>query len=81
MDIDIILNEFASPAEASQFSDNFDALMRQVAYRIELDERGKLRWVGYNGSEELVLDREPDTTWWKRTSTRFLSWFVPESQL
>jgi hypothetical protein len=28
-----------------------------------------------------VLDKEPDTGWWKRSSTRMLSWFVPESQL
>jgi putative cardiolipin synthase len=72
---------FASPVEASQFADNFDGLMRQLAYRIELDERENLRWVGYDGAEELVLDKEPDTGWWKRSSTRMLSWFVPESQL
>lgn len=72
---------FASPVEASQFSDTFDAFMREAAYRLELDERGKLRWIGYNGTEQLSLDTEPDTSWWKRTSTRMLSWFVPESQL
>ena len=72
---------FASPAEAGEFADNFEGLMSKIAYRVELDERGKLRWVGYDGNEELVLDREPDTGWWQRTSTRMLSWFVPESQL
>lgn len=72
---------FASPVEASQFSDTFDAFMREAAYRLELDERGKLRWIGYNGTEQVSLDTEPDTSWWKRTSTRMLSWFVPESQL
>lgn len=72
---------FADPAAASRFADNFDDLMREVAYRIDLDERGSLQWVGYDDGEERVLTKEPDTTWWKRTSTRVLSWFVPESQL
>lgn len=72
---------FASPAEASRMSDNFDAIMRDTAYRLELDDVGKLTWIGYNDGSEIRLSHEPDTTWWKRTSTRILSWFVPESQL
>lgn len=72
---------FTSPAAVGQFSDNFDGLMRQIAYRVELNDHGVLRWIGYDDAEQLTFSSEPDTSWWKRTSTRVLSWFVPESQL
>lgn len=72
---------FGSPAQAANLSDNFEAMMREAAYKIVLDEDGDLEWVGEDDGKEVRYNREPDTTWWKRFSTRVLSVFVPESQL
>ncbi len=72
---------FAAPVQAATLSDNFDQLMREVAYRVVINDDGDLEWVGENDGQEIRLDREPDTSWWKRFSTQVLSVFVPESQL
>ncbi|KAA1189470.1 phospholipase D family protein [Pseudohalioglobus sediminis] len=74
---------YASPEQAGRLSEKFEAVMEQLAYRVIINDAGDLEWVGQNPDtgEEVRLSHEPDTTWWKRTSTRILSWFVPESQL
>ncbi len=72
---------YQSPREAAGMSDLFDARAITLAYRVELDDRDRLEWVTLRDGEEVRLGQEPDTTAWKRISTRFLSIFVPESQL
>jgi cardiolipin synthase C len=72
---------YASPEEAKLLSDSFDEIMQGIAYQLQLDEDGDLQWVGYRGDEQVTFFKEPDTTWWKRFSTGFLSIIVPESQL
>jgi len=56
-----------------------DALQTQT-FEAFLDEDGKLRWRGYEDGEEIVYDKEPETTW----GQRFAAWFariIPKSQL
>ena len=72
---------FGNPEEAQWLSENFDQIMDDLAYQVVLNDAGKLEWVGVENGQEVRLNKEPDTTWWKRTSTRMLSWVVPESQL
>lgn len=72
---------FASPAEAKALSEMFDSGILNLAYQVELDEGGDLTWTSLKDGEEFTLLKEPDTTWWKRFSTGFLSIIVPESQL
>lgn len=72
---------FASPVEAQTLSGIFDERIFALAYRLRLDPAGRLEWVTVNEGEEQTFSREPDTTWWKRFSTAFLSLFVPESML
>ena len=72
---------YASPEEAKLLSDSFDEIMQGIAYQLKLDEDGDLQWVGYRDDEQVTFFKEPDTTWWKRFSTGFLSIIVPESQL
>ena len=59
----------------------FDSGILNLAYQVELDEGGDLTWTSLKDGEEFTLLKEPDTTWWKRFSTGFLSIIVPESQL
>jgi putative cardiolipin synthase len=72
---------YRSPAGASRLSEVFDERAIRIAYRVELDDNGDIEWVTLKDDRELRLDKEPDTTAWKRFSTRVLSTFVPESQL
>ena len=73
---------FESPGHARRLAEIFDKQIMLVAYRVQLDEDGELEWITLdeNGQERRV-DQEPDTTFWKRFNTRFLSPIVPESQL
>jgi putative cardiolipin synthase len=72
---------YRSPDGASTLSEIFDERAIRIGYRVELDESGDIEWVTLKDERELRLDKEPDTTAWKRFSTRVLSTFVPESQL
>jgi len=56
-----------------------DALPKQT-FEVFLNEDGKLRWRGYEDGEEIIYDKEPETTW----GQRFSAWFariIPKSQL
>lgn len=72
---------YASPEEALALSQFFDESAYDIAYRVLLNDKDKLEWVTIRDGEEIRLDKEPDTTWWKRFSTGFLRFIVPESQL
>ena len=50
-------------------------------YRVLLTDEGELEWLTLEDGKEVRFDVEPETSWWKRFSTDFLSIFVPESQL
>ena len=57
-----------------------DARLATLAYRVRLNDKGKLEWHGRIGNQEVVETKEPLTGWWRR----FKAWFMkiaPESQL
>jgi putative cardiolipin synthase len=56
-----------------------EALPKQT-FEVFLNDEGKLRWRGYNGSEEVIYDKEPETTWGQRTKAWFAR-IIPKSQL
>ncbi|WP_185236122.1 phospholipase D family protein [Teredinibacter franksiae] len=72
---------FESPAYAQALHNAFDGNIAGKAYRVLLDDNGKLVWEADDNGKVIRYSHEPDTSLWKRLSTRFLSWFVPESQL
>jgi len=53
----------------------------RVAYKVELDERGKLRWRHEHNGEQEVLDREPQASWGRRFKARLYRLLPIESQL
>jgi len=71
---------FEAPDFAAQFSREFDQKVPKVAYRLELEE-GQLVWTTLENGTTIRFNKEPDTSWWKRFSTGFMSIFVPESML
>lgn len=72
---------YSSPEEAAELSAFFDQAAYDIAYRVLLNDDNKLEWVTVRDGQEVRLDKEPDTTWWKRFSTGLLRYIVPESQL
>lgn len=56
-----------------------DALPKQT-FEAFLNEDGKLRWRGYEDGEEIIYDKEPETTWGERTKAWFAR-IIPKSQL
>lgn len=72
---------FESPQYAALMAEGFDRLAMVKGYRVLLDEGGDLEWVTREDGKEVRYDKEPETSFWKRFSTEFLSLFVPESQL
>ena len=71
---------FESPGHAKMMSKAFDEKGLIKAYRVELKD-DQLEWVTLENGKKVSYDVEPDTSWWKRFSTGFLSVFVIESQL
>jgi len=56
-----------------------DALPVQT-YEVFLNEKGKVRWRGYVDGQEVIYEKEPDTTWGQRFGAGFAR-ILPKSQL
>lgn len=65
---------------AREFSELFDSLLRSQTYELFLNDKGKLRWRAFENGEEVIYDKEPDTTGWQRFKAR-LAKIIPKSQL
>ena len=48
-----------------------EALVTQT-FEVYLNEKGKLRWRGMENGQEVILDKEPHTTWWMRFKAGFM---------
>jgi putative cardiolipin synthase len=72
---------YEDPEIAKRLSKNFDSKLLTVAYRVTLDDENSLKWTTAENGKEVTFDAEPETSWWTRFSTGFLSIFVIESQL
>jgi putative cardiolipin synthase len=56
-----------------------DALHDQ-AFEVFLNDSGKVRWRGHIDGEEVIYDKEPETSWFERTKAWFAR-IIPKSQL
>ena len=68
------------PELALVYSVLIEEELQKQAFEVFLNEKGKLRWRGYKGSEEVIYDKEPETTWGQRTKAWFAR-IIPKSQL
>jgi len=55
--------------------------LNRVAYKVDLDERGKLRWTYQYGEQREVLKKSPQASWGRRFMARFYGLLPIESQL
>jgi putative cardiolipin synthase len=69
-----------SPEMAGAIAERIEQRLSDIAYRVVLNERGKLEWHATIDGAQAVETREPQTSRW----LRFKAWvlkIVPESQL
>jgi putative cardiolipin synthase len=72
---------FESSQYAGALADAFDQKAMDVAYRVRLADDGQLQWVTVENGATVTVDVEPETGFWQRISTQFMSGIVPEKQL
>jgi len=69
------------PDLAELYSEIVENSLRRQTYEVFLNEKGKVRWRGYEGDQEVIYDKEPDTTWGQRFSAGFVRILPIKSQL
>ncbi|MGD8960474.1 MAG: phospholipase D-like domain-containing protein, partial [Desulfobacteraceae bacterium] len=71
-----------SPELARQLIAYMDeAVLPYNAYRVELDEDGRLVWKTVKDGEPVVYTKEPETTFWQRFNSGFIKMLPVEGQL
>jgi len=66
---------------AVAFAERLDAIDRENVYEVVLNDKDKLRWKGIEQGQEVILTKEPQTSWWHRFSASFLRILPIKSQL
>ena len=60
-----------SPEMGSKICENGDQNLREKAYQVVLNYKGKVRWIDNSGDEPVIHENEPDTSWWQRFKVGF----------
>ena len=68
------------PETALIYSTFIDEALASQTYEVFLNEKGKVRWRGYENGEEVIFEKEPQTTWGQRFMAGFAR-IIPKSQL
>jgi cardiolipin synthase C len=61
-----------SPEMADQSAELIETKLAGQTYEVFLNEKGKLRWRGLENGQEVILDKEPQTTWSQRFAAGFM---------
>jgi cardiolipin synthase C len=73
---------FIESSEAgAEFTESIKQGLARSAWRVDLDEKGKLRWTFDDGDEHLVVHKEPQASLWRRIQVGFYRILPIESQL
>lgn len=73
---------FDDPVLGAQLREEYLRLADpKQSYWVTLDAHGDVRWLDRAVQPPQLLDREPDTSFWRRASARVISWLPLESQL
>lgn len=57
------------------------ASLPDIAYQLQLSEKGRLQWLLRADSGDEVITTEPRTTWWLRFKTKLMSFLPIEGQM
>lgn len=82
VDINTELGVIMKSSELARFiHEQLDEAFDQNAYEVILNDKGKVRWVDRAGDEEIILDKEPQTGWWRRFTVGFYRMLPVKGQL
>ena len=70
-----------SPEMAEEFAQVVDARKDTQAYEVYLNEKNQLRWRSFENGEEVIVNKEPQTTWWQRFVAGFMRMLPIRGQL
>lgn len=70
-----------SPALATSIAEGFIKNLPATAYRLRLNKSNDLEWESHDKGHIQILDKDPETTWWKRFKAGVMSIVIPTSQL
>jgi putative cardiolipin synthase len=70
-----------SPQLAGNMAALVDGAVDTKSYEVILNEKGKLRWVDRSSGEDVILTKEPDTTWGRRFNAGFMRILPVRGQL
>lgn len=65
---------------AAELAEGVEAALPELAYRVDLDDKGKLRWSAVIDGTEVMESKEPLSSGWRRFEA-FVLKIVPDSQL
>jgi putative cardiolipin synthase len=71
----------SSPELAMQYVGRVDEILESITYRVTLAKEGGLEWRYSGNGQAIVKNREPETSWWRRTKVWFLGLLPIEDQL
>jgi len=66
---------------ASQTAKFIEEVIAEQTYEVFLNDKGKLRWRGLENGQEVILNKEPQTTWSQRFAAGFMRILPIRSQL
>ncbi len=69
------------PKLARFFADSLEEKLPTEAYEIFLNEKGQLRWRAHTDGQEVIYDKEPETTWGDRFKVGLVSILPIRGQL
>ena len=77
-ELGVIIND---PDLGKRVVDEIRQKLPTQTYEVFLNEKGKVRWRGLEDGEEVIYDKEPDTTWGQRFKVGFVRILPIKSQL
>lgn len=63
------------------FATELEKRYRDAAFEVFLDADEHVRWRGWSDDEEVIYEKEPNTTWWDRFKVGFVGLFPIKGQL
>jgi putative cardiolipin synthase len=69
------------PDLGQYYVERLNAAYNEFAYEVFLNEDGKVRWRAYEDGQEVILKKEPETSWWDRFKVGFVGILPMKSQL
>lgn len=70
-----------SPEMAAQLVDLVTESLPDTTYEVFLNEKNKVRWRGHDNGQEVIIEKEPQSGFWRRFNAGFLGMMPIKSQL